>query len=55
MSIVCTMEECPSKECMIFGRLRWLESSVAKVWRKLWKVEPSSSSPALCNRPLYSR
>lgn len=52
MSLVCVMEECPSKDWIIFGRLCWFKSSVAKVWRRLWKVKPRSPSPALCRRGL---
>jgi hypothetical protein len=33
-------EECPSSDCTIFGCLPLLNSSVAKVWRRLWKVKP---------------
>ena len=41
------MEECPSNDCMIFGRLRWLKSSVANVCWRLWNVKPSPLKSAV--------
>ena len=39
MSIVCVMDGCPSNDCMIFGRLRWLKSSLAMGWPRSWMLQ----------------
>ena len=35
--MICVMEECPRSSCTIFGCLPLLNSSIAKVWPRMWK------------------
>ena len=38
-AIVCVIEECPSRDCTIFGCWSRSKSAVAKVWRRAWNVK----------------